>query len=436
MKGPFRLAVPAAAHMAEHNGGSIINVGTAGSLMASVRELPYACANAGLNALTVGLADAYAPKVRVNAILPGPFVTDLSRGWTRRIRTMPRSSRWDASAAPRRWARWRFTSRRTPPASPPVRSSASTAASPVRSEIPTAGRGMPLAGEMVGAERIVELSGASNFRDIGGYPVVGGGRTLQGLVFRSDAPHRLTPDDIVTVGRLGLHVVYDLRTDEERCRAPSMLPADVRRVALSIGGSGDRTRELGELLMAGRWAEVPDDYLVTVYEEMLEHHATTFGRLLTHLAEPGGMPALIHCTHGKDRTGVAAALLLSALGVEETTVLDDYELSALYFTPQRMARLRPRLVAAGIDDTRYRTVFGAPRHAMTTALTLLRTRHGSIERFLTEQAAVPADVLRELRSRLTTTQPDRGPDGPAAAVVTDASSASGGGAVGPGHADH
>jgi NAD(P)-dependent dehydrogenase (short-subunit alcohol dehydrogenase family) len=67
--------------MAAGDGGSIINVGTAGSLMASVHELPYACAKAGLNALTVGLAEAYAPKVRVNAILPGPFRTDASKGW-------------------------------------------------------------------------------------------------------------------------------------------------------------------------------------------------------------------------------------------------------------------------------------------------------------------------------------------------------------------
>ena len=81
MKGPFRLAVLAATHMAANGGGSIINIGTAGSLVASVNQLPYACAKAGLNALTVGLAEAYAPSVRVNAILPGPFRTDSSRGW-------------------------------------------------------------------------------------------------------------------------------------------------------------------------------------------------------------------------------------------------------------------------------------------------------------------------------------------------------------------
>ncbi len=81
LKGPFRLGVLAGTHMAAHGGGAIINVGTVGSLLASVNELPYACAKAGLNALTVGLAEAYAPTVRVNAILPGPFRTDVTKAW-------------------------------------------------------------------------------------------------------------------------------------------------------------------------------------------------------------------------------------------------------------------------------------------------------------------------------------------------------------------
>jgi NAD(P)-dependent dehydrogenase (short-subunit alcohol dehydrogenase family) len=82
LKGPFRLGVLASTRMADGEGGSIINVGTVGSLLASPNELPYACAKAGLNALTVGLAEAFAPKVRVNAILPGPFDTDVTKAWT------------------------------------------------------------------------------------------------------------------------------------------------------------------------------------------------------------------------------------------------------------------------------------------------------------------------------------------------------------------
>jgi hypothetical protein len=81
LKGPYRLAVLAGTHMVANDGGSIINIGTAGSLVASVNELPYACAKAGLNALTIGLAEAFSPKVRVNAILPGAFRTDVTKAW-------------------------------------------------------------------------------------------------------------------------------------------------------------------------------------------------------------------------------------------------------------------------------------------------------------------------------------------------------------------
>jgi NAD(P)-dependent dehydrogenase (short-subunit alcohol dehydrogenase family) len=81
LKGPFRLAILAATHMAAQDGGSIINISSAGSQVAGPAQLPYVCAKAGLNALTVSLADAYAPKVRVNTVMPGPFRTDSSKGW-------------------------------------------------------------------------------------------------------------------------------------------------------------------------------------------------------------------------------------------------------------------------------------------------------------------------------------------------------------------
>ena len=82
LRGPFRLGVRCATHMATHGGGTVINVGSIGSLLAGPAELPYACAKAGLNALTIGLAEAFAPKVRVNSILPGPVRTDITNAWT------------------------------------------------------------------------------------------------------------------------------------------------------------------------------------------------------------------------------------------------------------------------------------------------------------------------------------------------------------------
>ena len=86
LKGPFRLGSLVGTRMAAADGGSIINVSTVASMVASPTELPYACAKAGLNNLTVGLAEAFAPKVRVNCIVPGPFRTDITKAWTPEMR--------------------------------------------------------------------------------------------------------------------------------------------------------------------------------------------------------------------------------------------------------------------------------------------------------------------------------------------------------------
>ena len=81
LKGPFRLSALIGERMAEGAGGSIINVSSISALQPSAREVPYAMAKAGLNALTIALAHALGPKVRANAIMPGPFLTDISKAW-------------------------------------------------------------------------------------------------------------------------------------------------------------------------------------------------------------------------------------------------------------------------------------------------------------------------------------------------------------------
>jgi len=80
-RGPFRLSVLIGERMSQGDGGSIINISSVGSLRPTVTDLPYAMAKAALNAMTLGLAGAWAPKVRVNAVLPSASETDLTRAW-------------------------------------------------------------------------------------------------------------------------------------------------------------------------------------------------------------------------------------------------------------------------------------------------------------------------------------------------------------------
>jgi NAD(P)-dependent dehydrogenase (short-subunit alcohol dehydrogenase family) len=81
LRGPFRLSALIGERMAAGGGGSIINISSIAAVQPTPTELPYAMAKAGLNALTVGMARAFAPKVRVNCIMPGPFLTDISKAW-------------------------------------------------------------------------------------------------------------------------------------------------------------------------------------------------------------------------------------------------------------------------------------------------------------------------------------------------------------------
>ena len=246
---------------------------------------------------------------------------------------------------------------------------------------------------VIAAERLLPLEGATNFRDLGGYRTPEG-RTRWGAVFRSDGLHRLTTTDIAALDQLGLRVVYDLRTDWERDQSPSALPAGLRSEALTIGGDASRTAELAELFRR----EVPEDFLWTAYRDIVELDATTLGRLLTALAE-APLPALFHCTAGKDRTGISAALLLSVLGVDEATVLDDYELSAVHYTDRNKSRYSELL---GLDDRQYGVVFGVSRAAMADTLAALREQHGSIEGYLVDKAGVRPATITALRTRLVT----------------------------------
>lgn len=83
LKGPFRLAALVGPRMVRSGGGSIINVSSVASVRPTPNDLPYAAAKAGLNALTAGFAQAYGPTVRVNTIMAGPFLTDISNAWDR-----------------------------------------------------------------------------------------------------------------------------------------------------------------------------------------------------------------------------------------------------------------------------------------------------------------------------------------------------------------
>jgi protein-tyrosine phosphatase len=254
-------------------------------------------------------------------------------------------------------------------------------------------------------ERLVPLEGTLNFRDLGGYAGLDGRTTKWGLVFRSDALHELTDADRETLRRIGLQVVYDLRKSHEREKQPTALTEEHghRLVHLVVGEDPEAdtaSPEIIDQIMDGSLPEADDGYMADLYAQMLLSGADTFGRLLTHLTEDGGLPALFHCAAGKDRTGIAAALLLSVLGVDEETILDDYELTNEFRANRRIEVLRPTLEAAGVDVEKVRPFLSARRPVMEATLRHLHDDHGGVESYLLGPAGMTPATLDRLRALL------------------------------------
>lgn len=172
------------------------------------------------------------------------------------------------------------------------------------------------------AERVLPLQQGSNFRDIGGYAAADGRRVKWGKVYRSGAMPLLTKADYDLLGQLGLGTIVDLRSTDERQIAPDEL--DDRTGALFVANDYSL-----KALMAGM-ASTDGEYLYRgVGKSMAPQYRAIFKRML---AGDGGV--LYHCSAGQDRTGVATALIYSALGVPRETILRDYHLSTALRRPQ------------------------------------------------------------------------------------------------------
>ncbi len=251
-------------------------------------------------------------------------------------------------------------------------------------------------------ERRLKLDGPVNFRDLGGYETADGRSVRWGCVYRSDSLESLTASDIARVEELGVRLVCDLRRDEERATAPSRFLGhpDVQIEHLPIGGIAAETKNMAGRMMRGEIPEVSVDTMAEVYLRILDLHPDSFGEVVRRAADPSSLPMVVHCTAGKDRTGVACALLLGTLGVDEEMIAADYELTTGFHSEAKIAEVRPQLEAAGIEFAKVEAYWAAPRAVMAAALAGIRARWGGIEDYLLGPAGLSPEALDKLRLNL------------------------------------
>jgi protein-tyrosine phosphatase len=181
-------------------------------------------------------------------------------------------------------------------------------------------------------DRVWRLQGATNFRDLGGYPGHGGRPLRWRKLFRSDHLAGLSAADQAVLADLGLARAFDFRGVAERAATPYDLPGVVQH-ALAIEPSV--VQRMADLAAAGErlTVTVVIGLMQDLYRSLINDQAHQFAALFDHLLQ-SETPLVMHCTAGKDRTGVAAALILLALGVPRDLVLQDYLLTnQLYHHP-------------------------------------------------------------------------------------------------------
>jgi len=243
------------------------------------------------------------------------------------------------------------------------------------------------------------LSGPSNFRDLGGYRAADGRTVRWGRVYRSDAL-RLTDDDVVVLrDRIGLRTVVDLRAGFEfGHQEGGGNPTHVARLA-AVGVHRHHLPMIDETRVARHAGDIRPP-AAKGYVKMLERGGDALATLLRLLAEDTTHPLVFHCAAGKDRTGVAAALLLGLLGVDDDTIVADYALSQAAMQ-RALARIQARPDAERILAGRPLAAFEAPTDAVVGFVEAVRSTYGD---WAGAAAAIGTDdaTVERLRTLLLT----------------------------------
>lgn len=250
----------------------------------------------------------------------------------------------------------------------------------------------------------VTTEGIHNLRDYGGYPVIGGGRVRSGLLFRSGQHNEASDGDLEVLHRLDIRTVIDLRGKSERTRFPCRRhPGFSARV---VAFDGETTSAPPHEAGAGNEGRFPAltpslarERMLAVYRRMPENPAMVvmFGRFLEALADRDGA-SLVHCFAGKDRTGIAASLLLHVVGVHRDDIVDEYMKTNDAPTAHVLERQSlPRIEAhyGPVEPEARNALIGVRPEYIETYFSAIDREHGSTDNFL--KRALGVDEQRKAR---------------------------------------
>ncbi len=240
-------------------------------------------------------------------------------------------------------------------------------------------------------ERHYPFEGCFNFRDIGGYLNQDGKRVKKGLYFRAGRQDRMSDKDLSLLSDLKISTQIDLRKPDEvldQGKGPleAMGTKYINIAVIPEGGSDQLSRLVGDTGISGER-----------YLGYLEFGPTSWLRLFGILANEGNLPVVLHCTAGKDRTGVSTAFLLSVLGVSREVIEADYLLTNL--DTERQADFIESTVGypEGYDRERMMAIAGVPETAMRDFLDGVESKWGTVVEYL-EKIGVTQEQMETIRT--------------------------------------
>jgi len=254
----------------------------------------------------------------------------------------------------------------------------------------------------------LDIPPVPNLRDVGGYKTRDGATVARALAYRSDTFYPMTAGDDKKLEVLQLKNDYDLRTTAEAKAEPDEMPPGVEYHLLNVlaDAKSAAPAELEKLLHEPKKANVAlgggkiEALFEEGYREFIDLPSAkqSYRTLFLSLADLEELPAVFHCTTGKDRTGWAAAALLTLLGVPPETVMEDYMRTNEYTLPQ-FKRTIDEFVAAGGDRDIAVAVFGVKPEYLQASFDEMHKRYGSIESYFSEGLGIDASGQQALRER-------------------------------------
>jgi len=256
-------------------------------------------------------------------------------------------------------------------------------------------------------DRLIPFDRVLNFRDFGGWQTADGATVARGKLYRSAAFHDASEADIEKLNAMGLRFLVDLRRPEERKHEPSRWVTESCRVIFNDEGAGGQSLppHLLALMQSDLTPQSTRDYMMSLYREIPfdPRLISLYRDWFAALGEGGA--GVVHCAAGKDRTGIACALTLIALGVDEEQVFADYDFTNQAVDlekrmPKIQARMEERL-GRTLDAAALRPMLGVHVDYLRQSLDVIEAEYGSALNYMEQTLGVGDAERAKLRENLT-----------------------------------